>query len=168
MTHEELHRLIRESSRGDWKDVGLGGPTFLYGYVTEGEHQFVHHSLAVFKPNISLAYAWGMTGRDRYEWEWVKNFPDPSARTYFIDILYNSALVDRELAVSVDGGRALLPSPLPMTSGDTPDPGTLVGWDVERSEYDFVRTFARLVDPQGVDNFDEYFKRAQLQIRDGD
>jgi hypothetical protein len=42
---------------------------------------------------------------------WANGFPDPSARSYWAEVTYDRAILDRYVLVSVDGGRAMLPMP---------------------------------------------------------
>jgi len=43
--------------------------------------------------------------------DWANCFPDSKARGYWFNLSYDGALIDRFILVSVDGGRALLPTP---------------------------------------------------------
>jgi hypothetical protein len=43
--------------------------------------------------------------------EWANRHPNPTAVGYWYELLYDGALIDRCVLVSVDGGRALLPLP---------------------------------------------------------
>ena len=42
---------------------------------------------------------------------WANNHPDPNATSYWCNLTYDGALIDRYILVDVDGGRALLPLP---------------------------------------------------------
>jgi hypothetical protein len=46
---------------------------------------------------------------------WANNHPDPTAKSYWYNLSYDGALIDRFILVSVDGGKAELPLPHPAT-----------------------------------------------------
>lgn len=48
---------------------------------------------------------------DDFQEPWANGFPDPKARSYWAEITYDRAMLDRIVLVSVDGGRAILPLP---------------------------------------------------------
>jgi len=48
---------------------------------------------------------------DDFQEPWANRFPDPKARSYWAEITYDRAMLDRIVLVSVDGGRAILPMP---------------------------------------------------------
>jgi hypothetical protein len=72
-------------------------------------------SIAVNKSDVNLRLAInyleeGQQCRDFKE-EWANRHPDPHATGYWCDIYYGSTHVSRNILVSVDGGRAMLPIP---------------------------------------------------------
>lgn len=83
--------------------------------------------------------------------EWANRHPDPQATGYWCDIYYASTHVWRNILVSVDGGRALLPIP------------RQVGADEKRSEVlPFDYQLAQIFDSSGTLN--EYMFRSNLRI----
>ncbi len=48
---------------------------------------------------------------DDFQEPWANGFPDPKARSYWAEITYDRAMIERLVLVSVDGGRAMLPMP---------------------------------------------------------
>ena len=107
---DELRQLIADSDRGDWNIVScFGKPSFL-PWSPDGEFN-EHLARAAYRPDLSIGLAWGITDNDNYREDWANDFPDEHAESELADILYNGMLVAREILVSVDGGRALLPIP---------------------------------------------------------
>ncbi len=137
MTHDEILNTFLRSARTDWSD-DLGTPTFLYA-PADAEKQEVHYSRIVYKPNIAIAVASGLTVNDRYQDEWLERYPDKGpGRSFWIDLLYNGQVVHRELGVSVDGGRYVLPPGIATVENDQ-----ITGWCCRRDAYEFVEAFAR-------------------------
>jgi hypothetical protein len=146
MTLDEILQAYQGSSAADWHQV--------HAPLVPETH--AHEALYVYKPNVSIVVGDGLSGEDSdYVWDWVEIYPDKSARKFSIDLFYNGVPVYRELAVTVDGGRADLPSPVGYMDNDDP----AKGWKVERDEYEFVRQFSVI---RGRSReFDEYFARAE-------
>jgi hypothetical protein len=78
---------------------------------------------------------------------WANGFPDPKAVSYWADITYDRALIDRRVLVSVDGGRAMLPMPQ-----------SRVDLKVNKLHY----RIAELLD--GMSTLPDYFSRAGLRV----
>ncbi len=76
---------------------------------------------------------------------WANCFSDPSAHGYWVDISYDRALIDRDILVSVDGGRAMLPIPRSRTE--------LV---VSKKQYVIARVF------DSFSTLDDYMRQAGL------
>lgn len=77
---------------------------------------------------------------------WVESHPDTTATSYWYDLSYEGALIDRFILVSVDGGKAELPMP---------DPGSL---EVSPLNY----TVAQIFDEHNT--LDEYMSSAGLKV----
>ncbi len=109
------------------------------------------HSLMVLRSNLSIALAIGLKDGDSFNEPWAQNFPDGSARPFWVDFMFNGCLIFRERLVSVDGGRCSLPVPLSQTP-PYQVPARLV-------------KLARLVQgsAENTYSFDEYFSRAGLE-----
>ena len=106
-----------------------------------------HSHVAIYTDDLSISIAWGMTKDEKVVENWLSTFPDSSGRSFFIDFFFNSTLVYRDVAVSVDGGRVDLPFPR-HEKGQLVVPEPCV-------------TFFRLLNAiQGVPDFDQYFGRA--------
>jgi hypothetical protein len=140
MDYDGLINTILASSTEDWN------------MIAEGFEPETHDYIASYKPDVSIALAWSKTIHDDFKEDWAKGFPDPQASSHYVDILYNNSLVERFVYVAVDGFRAYLP--LPKRDDLT----------VPNKYSDFIRLLNNIARP--VDNYDDYFHRAKLQIVD--
>jgi hypothetical protein len=78
---------------------------------------------------------------------WAITHPDPTAISYWYDLYYDNALIDRFILVSVDGGQAKLP---------LPDPTTL---EVDPLVYKVAQIFDE------HNTLDEYMSKSGLSIK---
>ena len=78
---------------------------------------------------------------------WAIKYPDPTASSYWYDLYYDSALIDRLILVSIDGGQAELPMP---------DPTTL---EVDPLAYKVAQIFDK------HNTLEEYMGRAGLSVK---
>jgi hypothetical protein len=74
-------------------------------------------------------------------------------------VLYNDSLVDRQLYVSVDGGRMVLPMPERQFDGD-PSANVVKRLTITPAQDAFFRVLSRLATSH---DFDEYVRRAGLE-----
>ena len=88
----------------------------------------------------------GLRDKDFNE-PWIAAFSDTTATSYWFDLSYDSALIDRFTLVFVDGGKAELP---------VPDATTL---EVDPLDY----TVAQIFDEN--DTLDEYMAKAGLSVK---
>jgi hypothetical protein len=118
MDYHEIREILRSSAAGHWLRIAHG-PLFLDAWagIARGDgddafhSEFIsHYSRAVYGPMVELAIAWGCPQDRDLSFEWA-HWPDPSVDREYVDILWNGAIVDRYLGLSVDGGRAFLPQP---------------------------------------------------------
>lgn len=79
---------------------------------------------------------------------WAKKFPDPVAHSYWYELTYDGALIDRFIMVSVDGARAKLP---------LPNRNTL---QVPLIAYRVAQIFDQ------INTLDKYMERAALRVSD--
>jgi hypothetical protein len=79
---------------------------------------------------------------------WAKKFPDPVAHSYWYELTYDGALIDRFIMVSVDGARAKLP---------LPNRNTL---EVPLIAYRVAQIFDQ------INTLDKYMERAALRVGD--
>ena len=119
-----------------------------------------HHTMAVYKPDVSLSLAWGLLENAEFSEEWHEQggFPDKKARSIWVDTFWNGVTIDRELAVSVDGGRCTLPLPRRHVE-DT----ATIGWEISRWQHSFFRLINTLggVSPR---EYESYVDRGRFFI----
>ncbi len=163
MKLEDILASCAKSKPEAWKVIPCGGggsgPSFLeeWGSDADGEPTLVgsHTMRAAYRPDVSIALAWGLTAHEEFEEAWTATFERGPASSCFIDFFYNGALVERGLYVSVDGGRCKLPIPQRDLAAE---PGL---W-ITRWQHDF---FALLNALEGVNDFDLYLRDAGFEVR---
>jgi len=177
MRLDEVHGVIVTSDPLDWHRVEADNGSFLNTFVVEstldaqGAEMFSgleidgHFGRAAYRPDVSLGIAWGLRYEGGRTWQedWA-TYPDRTIRAYWADVFYAGMLVDRHLLLNVDGGRCFLPTPhLDYDTTDVSNP-ILIERYVDRVEHGL----ARLVDGLGggVSEFDSYFDRSGIQLRD--
>ncbi|CAM3462758.1 hypothetical protein G4177_06260 [Corallococcus sp. ZKHCc1 1396] len=119
MDFDDYMKAIENSSPVDWRQIS----TPLYMGILSPSTQHVGgrdkvvelnvmapHTQLVFKRNLSITMAKGV-GDEKFDWDFTKKFADQNATSFYLDFFFNSALVHREILVSVDGGRCSLPLP---------------------------------------------------------
>ena len=70
-----------------------------------------HSEYYSLKRNLLVSIACGIDSNEDFKEEWANKFMDSHASSHFVDFFYSGVLVYRDIYVSVDGGRALLPLP---------------------------------------------------------
>jgi hypothetical protein len=165
MKLEDILASCAKSKPEAWKVIPCGaaglGPSFLDEWSADGDGEAVlvgsHTVRAAYRPDVSIALAWGLTAQEEFEDAWTETFGRGAASSGFIDFFYNGALVERGLYVSVDGGRCKLP--IPQRDLDETRHGGL--W-ITRWQHDF---FALLNALEGVTDFDLYLRDAGFEVR---
>jgi hypothetical protein len=177
MRLDELRDIIADTDESHWHIIP-GGPLFHQQFeVVEFKDESsvtdvqTHHSRAVLRADLSIAIEWGLR-TDNYDIEsylWVEGagFPDSSAHSYYVDMFVGGSLADRETIVSVDGGRAYLPIPNPVSRPGIPSfPGKRkpedFEWHVKRPEYNLARLMDSL---SGHREFDQYFRQSKFVLK---
>lgn len=89
----------------------------------------------------------GVQRKDYIE-EWANKFPDKRATSYWYDLFYDGAFLDRFILVSVDGAKADIPPP---------DLGNM---SITRLAYQVAKIHDTL------DNLDEYLARMKITIKE--
>jgi hypothetical protein len=165
MKLEDLLATCAKSKPEWWKVIpcggGVSGPSFLDLWGSDADDEPVllgsHTMRAAYRPDISIALAWGLVAHDEVEESWTLTFAHGAASSHFVDFLYNGALVERGLYVSVDGGRCKLPIP----QRDLTDPASDGLW-ITRWQHDFFALLNRL---EAVADFDLYLRDAGFEVR---
>lgn len=172
MDLQQYERRIMDTTKNDWTIItcwGFGsGPSYLEraSVWTTGKGEFSnieiesHGMRASLKSDLSIGIAWGFQSNPEFKEPWANQFPDPSASSHFVDFFYGSVLVYRDVYVSVDGGRCMLP--LPDREFD-PQTHEVRRYTVPKDKHRFFRLldgFERLSD------FDRYFNQAGFQLTD--
>lgn len=73
-------------------------------------------NLSIFRfkkyPNFQIVIDWDKPVVENYMEEWIKDYPDKEYNaSYFVRLEANTMLLEKELFVSLDGGRIFIPSP---------------------------------------------------------
>ncbi len=172
MNLEEYSQKIIRSTKHDWNVItcwGFGsGPSYLDRSTvwTTGKNEFSNIEVesqgmvASLKSDLSISMAWGIGSNPDFQEDWANQFPDPDARSYFIDFFYNGVLVFRDIYVSVDGGRCHLP--LPDIEFDEKT-HKVKRYTVPQDKYEFYEMFDGL---EQLSDFDSYFSRAGFEVVD--
>ena len=99
MSASEMLEFIKTTNpKSDWKRI----PT-----------NWAVETYLIEDPRLRFRYRFDEEGiHDRqFQEPWANKHPDPKATSYWCYLYYDSALIDRYVLVSVDGGRALIPLP---------------------------------------------------------
>jgi hypothetical protein len=165
MKLEDLLALCAKSKADWWKVIPCGGggagPSFLDAWRAgaDGEPTLygTHTMRAAYRPDVSLALAWGLTAQAEFRDSWTDRLSDEPASTHFVDFFWNGALIERGLYVAVDSGRCNLPIPQWDLTGERT--GAL--W-ITRWQHSF---FALLNALEAVSDFDRYLTDAGFEVR---
>lgn len=150
MTLQQVLQTITNSSNTDWNMISCwgadSGPSyrdrFEFYEVRDGSQDVLtvesHTNVAAFRDDVAITLAWGLEHRKSYNAPFSDRWPDTHVSSFFVDVFYNGALIDREVLISVDGGRAYLPAPnnLGVVKGIAKEIARLVDSMVRRSEFD--------------------------------
>ena len=170
MRLNEVMDKVIGSQRRDWHKItcwGAGsGPSyrnnFTFYETSEGPegvlHESSHSNVAVYIPDVSITLAFGLDADEEFKGEWVNKFTDSDASSSYVDVFYNNALVFRDLYVTVDGGRAILP--LPTQKFDDAKK-KVIALEVPQRRHDFIRLVQSL--EGSVSDFDNYFEEADFK-----
>lgn len=163
MKYDEFINIVTNSTLDDWNIIscwGYGsGPSykskFEFYEIWDGEKGILkedsHGMYAIYRPNLAISLAFGLTVNDDFKEDWANSFPDPHASSHIVDLFYSNTLVERITYVVVDGGRANLPIPKSIKE-----------LKVSEIEYNIIKLIDSM--ESGVGNFDEYFNRANLIV----
>jgi len=116
----ELQKAITDSTGHEWSRIAVG-PFYHDRIWVADDLEFTgdshsHDARAVLISDLSISIEWGLRvhsrgdGDEHHLWASEPVFPDPSITSYWVDVFYNGAVVDREQIIAVDGHRAYLPN----------------------------------------------------------
>jgi len=164
----DLMTKILESHPEQWNTIscwGYGsGPSykdhFTFYNVYEGESNILnvesHSNICVFKDDIDIIMAYGLTANEDFKADWANKFPNPHASSKIIDVFYRNSLVFRETYLVVDGGRCEIP--IPSYGKDS----ELV---VSKDYYNFIKLLEKISNGSVSDNnFNSYFNQTGINI----
>ena len=135
MSYDEILDFIKQSdAKLDWKWI---------------ETKWSEEAFLKEDPRLRITARYDKDGVHQQEFteSWMEAFTDPKASSYWFDLSYDHALIDRFILVPVDGGKAELP---------TPEPGTL---QVDPLNYKVAQIFDE------HNTLEEYMVRAGLHLK---
>ena len=135
MDYDEILSFIKTTNaKEDWKFIKTNW----------AEEAFLKED-----PRLRIRVRWDEEGIHVKDFKepWANKHPDPMANSYWYDLSYDGALIERFILVSVDGARAELP---------LPDRNTL---EVEPLIYKVAEIFDEL------NTLEEYMRRSGLSVK---
>lgn len=131
--NEILNFILTTDPKNDWKWIKTNW----------AEEAFLKED-----PRLRIRARWDDEGKhnDNFKQKWANKYPDPNAVSYWYDLSYDGALIERFILVSVDGARAELPMPEINTLKVKPLP------------YKIAQIFDEL------NTLDEYMHRSELTV----
>lgn len=135
MGYDEILEFIKTTdAKADWKWV----------QTSWAEEAFLKED-----PRLRIRVRWDDEGVHvkGFKEPWANKHPHPTANSYWYDLTFDGALIERFILVSADGARAELP---------LPDRNTL---QVEPLIYKVAQIF------DGLNTLDEYMRRSGLSVK---
>ncbi|MDO3312654.1 hypothetical protein [Mycobacteroides abscessus] len=149
MNYFSILTKVEASSPDDWTKVE--------NVTTEDGHR----QLYVFHEDAAISLAWGKDYLDGEPWTeaWSESggFPDKKIHGHWLDIRYNGVPIQRDLVLSVDGGRCVLPSGSPISEAGK----GVIGMKVSEPEMQRARLLDGLLEHS---QFDRYSASANIQF----
>lgn len=167
MKLEEAYTILEKGDANEWQYVdGLTDGDFQQRVRADGSLIQVesHHSRAIYKADMGLSLAWGCPDQEHFSESWAEVFPDPKARSHFIDLQWNGIVMKRWQRVSVDGDRCGLPVPrIELDRTNPSQPEITAHWisGYTASLYELVET----LEHGNASQFSEYLRRAGIEVR---
>jgi len=115
MTLDTILEQVENSSSDDWHKFSY--PTPYFPFPEHGDLPDWHRTLTVFKPDIDISLAFGVTLNATFQEPWVEQFSDPHATSVIVVLRYRGVPVYEWTFVTVDGGRYYVPLPEPPKEG---------------------------------------------------
>jgi hypothetical protein len=171
MKLDDIRQIIAGSTAADWQEIS-GSRLFIYAFgevVSADEHRVTvdyHHSLAVYREDVSLRLAWGLEEERDLEFDRV-HFPYSQTRRAYADAFWQGALVARWTYLIVDGGRCYLPEIEPVYEGKDEDPEDsskwhLRGYQAYTGDIAMARLLNDLVGRPEEGAFERYMEQASI------
>ncbi len=164
MRYDEVRKLITSSSADDWEVIEVEGNVYLDRFegVGSGDWRSLkaesHVYLAIFRADVDLRLAWGMTEATGLSFEGWK-FPHRSIDRQLVDGFWRGAFVTRWPVLEIDEGRCYLPYPHPAVADASASPGHfVVGSRVRASEVALARLLQQLTGREDRE-FDQYLRQ---------
>lgn len=145
MDFEAYIDIIARSAPADWNV--LEGPLF-HAAPDPASHAFV----MAYRRDLTITLAYGMPSKAEVHRDFAARFPNPEASMKYLDFFYNSALVFREVLMTVDGGQGILP---------VPNPGPTAPYEAPRRKCAVARLIHQLTNP--MRDFEDYMACANLK-----
>jgi hypothetical protein len=145
MDFESYIDTIARSAPADWNvlDEPPGQDTSI-----GAAHAFV----MAYRRDLSITLAYGKAARAEVLGDFARRFPNPRASMRYLDFFYNSALVFREVLISVDGEQGILP---------VPNPGPTAPYEAPRRKCAVARLCHQLTNP--MRDFEDYLAFVNLK-----
>lgn len=144
MDFESYIDIVSRSAPADWNVIE--------GPIMHAVHDSKHTFVMAFRRDLSITMAYGMVSTAPARSDFTERFPNPAASMRYLDFFYNSALVFREVVVSVDGEQGILP---------VPNPGPTAPYEVPRRKCAVARLIHQLTNP--MRDFDDYLAFVNLK-----
>ena len=119
-----------------------------------------HSMRASLKSDLSIWIAWGFQANPEFVEPWVENFTNPMAGSAYVDFFCNSALVYRDMYVSVDGGLCNLP--MPDREFDA-EGSKVFQYSVPRVKSEFFKILNSF---ESASDYDQFLERACIKLID--
>jgi hypothetical protein len=144
MDFETYIDIIARSAPADWNVIE--------GALAQAMPDSKHLFLMAYRRDLSVTMAYGMEADEPVRDDFTARFPNPAASMRYLDFFYNSALVFREVLISVDGEQGILP---------VPNPGPTAPYEAPRRKCAVARLIHQLTNP--LRDFDDYMSFVNLK-----
>lgn len=149
--------IIARSAPADWNVES--GPLFFQPAPgpssSHDAHVSTHAFVMAYRRDLCITMAYGMPCSAPVPTGFAERFPNPNGSTRYLDFFYNSALVFREILISVDGEQGILP---------IPNPGPTAPYEAPRRKCAIARLVHQITNP--MRDFDDYFTYANIKAID--
>jgi hypothetical protein len=99
VTLKEVLNSVIDSQVPDWHVLEI--------HSGDEDHAFC----ATFKSDVSIAMRWGRSCNSDFSEDWTDKFLNKEAASQYVEIFFNGSPVFKDIYVSVDGDKGILPMP---------------------------------------------------------